>query len=176
MRRLPVAIASLVIAAAAAACGASAATTAPAPSTAQAPSVAPSLVASPAPSVAPSASTAASPSAPIAPSISLAEWKVVVSGTIKAGKTKLTIDNDGVGAHEFLVFKSDRDASAYPLDKAGDIIEDGAGVALLSDGENIDPGGTQTRTVDLAPGKYLFVCNIAGHFRQGMFTAVTVAP
>jgi uncharacterized cupredoxin-like copper-binding protein len=176
MRRLNVAIASLAIAAAAAACGASGATTAPASTTAQAPSAAPSVAATPAPSAVPSASTAASPSAPIAPSISLAEWKVVVSGTIKAGKTTLTIHNDGVAAHEFLVFKSNRDASAYPVDKAGNIIEEGAGVALISDGENIDAGGSQTRTIDLAPGKYLFVCNIPGHFRQGMFTAVTVAP
>ena len=74
------------------------------------------------------------------------------------------------------MFKSDRDASAYPVDKAGDIKEEGAGVELLSDGENIDPGGTQTRTIDLAPGKYLFVCNIPGHFKQGMFTEVTVTP
>ena len=104
------------------------------------------------------------------------ELRGSVSVTIKAGKTKVTIKDVGVAAHEFLVFKSDRDPSAYPVDKAGNIEEEGVGVTLISDGENIDSGGTQTRTVNLAPGKYLFVCNIAGHFRQGMFTAVTVAP
>ena len=41
---------------------------------------------------------------------------------------------------------------------------------LFSDGENIDPSGSQARTVDLAPGTYLFVCNIPGHFKNGMFT------
>jgi len=78
--------------------------------------------------------------------------------------------------HELLVFKSDRDPSAYPTDKAGNIKEEGAGVTLVSDGDNIDPAGSQTRSVDLAPGKYLFVCNIPGHFKAGMFTVVTVAP
>ena len=53
-------------------------------------------------------------------------------------------------------------------------MEDGPGVELLSDGDNINPGKSQTRTVDLTPGKYLFVCNIAGHFMSGMYTAVTV--
>ena len=99
-----------------------------------------------------------------------------VSGTIKAGKTNLEIKDAGVAAHEMLVFKSDRKPSAYPLDKAGDIIEDGAGVDLISDGENIDSGGTQTRTLDPAPGTYLFVCNIPGHFKQGMYATVIVAP
>jgi uncharacterized cupredoxin-like copper-binding protein len=49
-------------------------------------------------------------------------------------------------------------------------------VSLVSDGDNIDPGGTQTRSVDLKPGKDLFVCNIPGHFKQGMYEVVTVIP
>jgi len=134
---------------------------------------------------APTPTPAASPSAPAAaPSatqasgatISLTEWKVTVAGAISAGKTVLTITNVGITAHELLVFKSNRDPSAYPTDAAGDIKEEGAGVDLVSDGDNIDPGGSQTRTIDLAPGTYLFVCNIPSHFKQGMFTAVTVAP
>jgi len=76
--------------------------------------------------------------------------------------------------HELLIFKSDLAPAAYPKDKSGDIIEDGPGVNLVSDGENIDPAGAQTRTVDLKPGTYLFVCNIPGHFKQGMFQVVTV--
>ena len=119
---------------------------------------------------APSASTAAGAN------VSLTEWKVTVVGAIKSGKTDLTITNAGAAPHELLVFKSDLKPSAYPTDAAGDIKEEGPGVKLVSDGDNIDPAGTQTRSVDLAPGKYLFVCNIPGHFKQGMFTVVTVAP
>ena len=81
----------------------------------------------------------------------------------------------GTAPHELLVFKSDLDPSAYPTDAAGDIKEEGAGVTLTSDGENIDPAGSQARTIVLVPGKYVFVCNIPGHFKQGMFAVVTVA-
>jgi len=73
-----------------------------------------------------------------------------------------------------LVFKSNLEPSAYPVDAAGDIEEDGAGVALLSDGDNIEPGASQVRAIDLTPGTYLFVCNIPGHFKAGMFTVVSV--
>jgi uncharacterized cupredoxin-like copper-binding protein len=127
------------------------------------------------PSSAPTA-TAAATSQPTGanPTIVLSEWKVAVASTLKAGKVTFTITNTGTVPHELLVFKSDLDEAADPTDSAGDIVEDGPGINLLSDGDNIDPGGSQTRTVDLTPGKYLFVCNIPGHFKSGMFTVVTV--
>src|SRR5207253_769099 len=73
--------------------------------------------------------------------------------------------------------RPDRPPSGYPVDKDGNIIEDGPGITLVSDGDNIDAGKTQTRTADLTqPGSYLFVCNIPGHFKAGMFRVVTVTP
>lgn len=107
----------------------------------------------------------------------LSEWHIDAPTTIKAGSVILEAANFGTIQHELLVFKSDLTPSGYPVDKNGDIIEDGPGIKLVSDGDNIDPGGTQTRTVDLTqPGSYLFACNIPGHFKAGMFSAVTVTP
>jgi len=107
----------------------------------------------------------------------LSEWHIAAPATIRAGSVILEAANFGTIQHELLVFRSDLPPSGYPLDKNGDIVEDGPGISLVSDGDNIDPGKTQTRTVDLAqPGSYLFVCNIPGHFKAGMFSAVTVTP
>jgi uncharacterized cupredoxin-like copper-binding protein len=107
----------------------------------------------------------------------LSEWHVAVPTTIKAGTVNLEAANFGTIQHELLVFKSDLAPSAFPVDKNGDIVEDGPGITLVSDGDNIDPGKTQARTVDLTqPGSYLFVCNIPGHFKAGMFSEVTVTP
>ena len=111
---------------------------------------------------------------PADPSVSLYEWKVIAPATLKAGKTTFNISNFGTVPHELLMFKSPLAAAKYPVDAAGNIKEEGAGVDLFGDGENIDPSGSQARTVDLAPGTYLFVCNIPGHFKHGMFTVVTV--
>ena len=132
----------------------------------------------PAASTSPTAVQSVAPSAAAVTggTIVLSEWKVDTASTIKAGKSTFSISNAGTIPHELLIFKSDRAPSAYPTNAAGDIVEDGAGVDLVSDGENIDPAGTQSRSVTLAPGTYLFVCNIPAHFKSGMFTVVTVTP
>ena len=138
------------------------------------PAVATPVAPSPAPVAAVAPVVAIPISAPADPSISLYEWKVIAPATLKAGKTTFKISNFGTIQHELLMFKSPLAAAKYPVDAAGNIKEEGAGVDLFSDGDNIDPTGSQERTVDLTPGTYLFVCNIPGHFKSGMFTVVTV--
>ena len=172
MPRFGLALLSLLIAAGATARGSSGA----APSVQTSPAAIATAQTSTSPT-APVASAAPASAAPaVAPTVTLTEWRVVVAGTIKSGKTKITSTDSGVAQHELLVFKSDLAPSAYPVDAAGNIKEEGAGVVLVSDGPNIDPLASQVRSLDLVPGKYLFVCNIPGHFKAGMFTAVTVAP
>ena len=173
MPRIRLAVLSVAVAVAAAACGSSGS---PASSPSGAASVAqPTAAATVAPSIAPVASPAAVLTEKVTvPTISLYEWKVIVGDTLKAGPSTFTISNFGTMPHELLIFKSDLAPAAYPKDKSGDIIEDGPGVNLVSDGENIDPTGAQVRTVNLKAGTYLFVCNIPGHFKQGMFQVVTV--
>ncbi len=137
----------------------------------------PVSAASSAASASPAASASAAPSASAATNtIALSEWKVIVAATITQGTSTFAISNIGTIPHELLVFKSDLQPSAYPVDAAGNIEEEGAGVTLLSDGDNIDPEASQVRAIDLTPGTYLFVCNIPGHFKAGMFTVVTVTP
>lgn len=128
------------------------------------------------------ASTPASgtPAAPAAAAvdgsnIGLAEFKLSnVPTTLPAGKSDLTITNNGSVDHELLIFKSDLAPAAYPADADGKILEEGAGINKVSDGDNVTAGQTQKRTVDLAAGTYLFVCNLPGHFKSGMSQVVTV--
>ena len=121
-----------------------------------------------------SSTTAATPAASPGP-VTLSEFKVQTAATTVApGKVTFQISNAGRVQHELLVFRSDLPPSAYPL-KDGNIDEEGPGITKVSDGDNLDPGGTQTRTVDLSqPGTYLFVCNLPGHFKAGMYQVVTV--
>ncbi|MCA1840001.1 MAG: sulfocyanin-like copper-binding protein [Actinomycetota bacterium] len=94
--------------------------------------------------------------------------------TVSGGTYSVSISNAGKVQHELLVFKSDLTPDQYPL-KDGDVAEDGQGVSLISDGDNINPGEHQSRVVNLkAPGKYLFVCNLPGHFKAGMHAEFTV--
>ena len=107
--------------------------------------------------------------------VTLSEFKVAASRTtVPAGHYSFTITNTGTIAHEMLVFHTDLAASALPM-KDGDVDEEAPGVNKVSDGDNIDPGASQTRDVDLTtPGTYLLVCNIAGHFHAGMVQTITV--
>ena len=170
MPRFRGAILTVVIAVSATACASAAATPSPQTSPAVSPAALPSTAATPAAI----ASAAPSTAAAVPPTVTLTEWSVTVAGTIKAGKLKFMATNKGVAAHELLIFKSSLAASAFPLDKSGNIIEEGVGVSLVSDADNIDPAGSQVRSIDLTPGRYLFLCNIPGHFKAGMFTVVTV--
>jgi plastocyanin len=53
-----------------------------------------------------------------------------------------------------------------------DLVFDGAypGFQLEADGG----GGTQSKKIDLKPGKYIFYCSITGHRAQGMEGTLTV--
>jgi len=124
------------------------------------------------------ARTTAAPAAPVAPSATvsavLSEWHIGLDQTtLQTGHYTFNIDNTGTIEHELIAFKLSSPSQTIPLDKAGDVNEDA--LTSATDGENLVPGGTQTRTVDLtAPGAYIFMCNIAGHYHNGMHVIVTV--
>ena len=42
------------------------------------------------------------------------------------------------------------------------------------EGDGIVPGATGWTTVTLAPGRYELICNIAGHYRAGMYALLEV--
>ena len=94
---------------------------------------------------------------------------------IAAGSVTLQITNTGKVAHERLVFRTDLAPAALPL-KDGNLDEEAvSGLTKVSDGENLEPGATEDRTVDLTQaGAYLFVCNLPGHFKAGMYAIITV--
>jgi uncharacterized cupredoxin-like copper-binding protein len=70
------------------------------------------------------------------------------NSTVKAGRVKLIIKNDGKLKHNFVIM--------------------GAGVRA----EDIQPGTSREITADLKPGKYIVLCNIESHI--GMVTTLTV--
>jgi uncharacterized cupredoxin-like copper-binding protein len=108
-------------------------------------------------------------------SVTLSDMKVMPSSTdVPAGKYNVTITNAGSMEHELLVFHTDIAAADIPVGADGKVAEDAPGFKI-SDGDNIDPGASQSRVIDLSqPGTYLFVCNLPGHFMAGMHTTVTV--
>ena len=131
----------------------------------------------------PAATTPAQPAAPQAFAasdipVTLTEFKAALPATtVTAGTKSLQITNAGTVQHEVLIFRPDAsiDPASLPLGPDGNVKEEAAGINKVSDGDNIDPGKSQSRQIDLSqPGTYVFVCNLPGHYKLGMWAQVTV--
>jgi len=92
-----------------------------------------------------------------------------MTATAKAGKVRITLVNSGKIVHELIVLKTAKAADALKAtngrvseaDSVGEVSETAA-------------GATKSATLTLKPGRYVFVCNIPGHYIDGMRGTLTV--
>jgi len=109
--------------------------------------------------------------------VSLNQWSVTPSGTPTAGPVTFSVTNDGTITHEFVVLKTDTPSESIPIGKfEGEedrINEDTSGTNVGETGD-MKAGSTKTITLNLQPGHYVFLCNLPGHYMQGMHVDVTV--
>lgn len=112
--------------------------------------------------------------------VTLSEFEVAPEVTsAPAGSITFHVTNDGPDdIHEFVVFKTDLAADALPVAEDGSVDEEGEGVELKDEIEDIPVGDSQDVTITLDAGNYVLICNIveAGevHYEMGMRTAFTV--
>ena len=92
-----------------------------------------------------------------------------------AGELTFDVTNDAEQTHEFVIFQTDLAADALPTNEDGDVDEEGEGVTLIDEIEDIEAGSDESLTVNLDAGSYVFICNLPGHYRQGMHTTFTVS-
>ena len=92
-----------------------------------------------------------------------------------AGEVSFAITNDGPSVHEFVVFKTDLAEDALPTADDGTVDESGKGVEHIDEVEDIAPGADATLDVDLDAGSYVVICNLPGHYQQGMHAPLTVS-
>jgi uncharacterized cupredoxin-like copper-binding protein len=97
--------------------------------------------------------------------------------TVTAGKLGFDVHNDAAVPHEFVIFETDLDADALPLDADGDVVEDAPQLKdVVDSGSSITPGHSRALVATLAPGHYAVVCNLPGHYHLGMHIDLTVKP
>jgi uncharacterized cupredoxin-like copper-binding protein len=90
--------------------------------------------------------------------------------TAKAGKLKITLDNKGKIQHELVVLKSGADPASLKVGASGRVSES----ASVGEVSETDAATTKSATLDLKPGTYVYVCNIPGHYADGMYGSLTV--
>lgn len=127
-------------------------------------------------SPAPATQSSAAPVVPGTVGVTTSDFNIALdSTTAPAGSITFSVSNNGPSVHEFVVFKSDLPADQLPTGSDGDVDESGAGVKHVDELEHLEAGSTGgTLTVDLKAGNYVLICNLPGHYRQGMHAAFTV--
>lgn len=93
--------------------------------------------------------------------------------TARVGEVTFNIQNTATDVeHEFVIVKTDLSPDAMPTDEAGDVPEDQ--ITIVTEQEAIKPGDSATLVVTLEAGHYVLMCNLPGHFHQGMHAELTV--
>jgi hypothetical protein len=113
--------------------------------------------------------------------IELNEFAVTADpDSVPAGDVTFSVENVGAETHEFVVVKTDLAEDALPTAEDGSFDEEGEGVEVVDEIEDIASETTQELTVTLESGSYVLVCNIVdeeeaeSHYAEGMHTSFTV--
>ena len=94
----------------------------------------------------------------------------------KAGSVTFDVTNWSRSVvHEMLVVAVDSPDAPLPYDFSKQIIPEDQ-VKALGETNELQPNASKSIELTLAPGNYLLVCNVPGHYAAGMVLAFTVAP
>jgi uncharacterized cupredoxin-like copper-binding protein len=74
--------------------------------------------------------------------------------------------------HEAEVLRTDTAADALPVD-SGVVRTSTDGIEIVDEVEEIAPGTGASLSVELRAGTYAVICNVSGHYEQGMFASFT---
>lgn len=97
-------------------------------------------------------------------------------GAVKAGDVTFDVTNDSKDTiHEMIVIFLADPSMQLPYDASEERVDEEA-AGDRGEVSELDPGGTGSLTVNLKPGNYLLICNVAGHYAAGMWTEFTVTP
>jgi uncharacterized cupredoxin-like copper-binding protein len=114
--------------------------------------------------------------------VTVQEFAVIpATSSAPAGDVTFDVTNEGPDdVHEFVVFLTDLAPDALPTIEDGSVDEEGEGLELQGEIEDIAVGDTQSVTLDLAAGNYVLICNIydadeqEAHYQEGMRVAFSV--
>lgn len=101
--------------------------------------------------------------------------------TISSGKVNILVANMGMRTHEVVILPlaSGQSAGTRVVGSDGKVDESGSLGEVSNDcasgsGEGIHAGARGWATLNLAPGRYEFLCNLPNHYSSGMYQEVDV--
>lgn len=115
--------------------------------------------------------------------VTLQEFSISTDPTSgDAGEFTFEAMNEGPDdTHEFVVIKTDLGLTDLPTDDTGAVDEDGEGIEVIGEIEDVEVGQSKSVTLTLDAGNYVLICNIydedeqEAHYQEGMRTSFTVS-
>jgi uncharacterized cupredoxin-like copper-binding protein len=102
--------------------------------------------------------------------VDVTEWAVVPSqGLVSAGRLRLTVENYGRLRHELDIIPTDRWGQELEVRNGRAVGKNAARSVVVA------PGQTRSAQVNLAPGYYVLLDNIRGHYAIGTAVSIIVA-
>ncbi len=106
---------------------------------------------------------------------SVGEWFVDVSAAkAEAGEVTFAIANFGTVAHEFLVVETMYAPGKIPVGANDRFDEQDPGIDVVDEIAEWSPNDAEVLRVTLERGRYELVCNLEGHYANGMWTSLVV--
>ena len=99
--------------------------------------------------------------------VKLKEFAILASAkAASSGKVTFRVTNIGRINHEMVVMKSSLPPSKLPVNANHRVVEKG----VVGEAGDVHPGQTKTVTLTLPAGRYVLLCNIAGHYKAGQYS------
>lgn len=95
--------------------------------------------------------------------------------TVKAGAVEFDVTNwSGSVLHEMLIVSVDNPNAPLPYDYTRARVPEDQ-VKVMGEVSDLKPSATKALNITLAPGSYLLICNVPGHYAAGMVAPFAVS-
>jgi uncharacterized cupredoxin-like copper-binding protein len=95
---------------------------------------------------------------------------------VAAGPVRISVHNRGPDDHELIIIRQPAGHARLPMRTDGVTLDEDK-LAPVTVGSGLPPGrpgGVRYLSVRLTPGRYMVLCNMAGHYLGGMHTELRV--
>ena len=106
-------------------------------------------------------------------SITERDFRIRVPHVLPAGDVRLMVSNKGPVSHELVIVRAARERLPRLAD-GSTIDEEGLHEQVIATVEPQRPGAQSSVVVHLVRGRYILLCNMAGHAAGGMLTSFRV--
>jgi hypothetical protein len=90
------------------------------------------------------------------------------------GMIDIRVNNRGPSTHEFVVVRTSLPADQLPIGPDGLSVNEDV-LARVGEINDVPIWTTRSLKLSLSPGRYVFFCNLEGHYLGGMYASIVVS-